>query len=92
MQVKHTLSGVRAVIDNQTERPANTEFPGDTVCRQQQMAQQWLVGLPGIGNLRDRFFRDYQYMYGRLGIHITKRQAQVIFINNVCRYLAFYNF
>lgn len=79
MQVKHGLPRGSAVIDDEPVPLRESEVGGNFLRHQQQMAEQWFVLGAGIGQSGQGLFRDDQDMSRRLGVHITKRQAKIVF-------------
>lgn len=88
MQVKYSLSGPLAIVNNQAEIITMAGLSGDLAGRFQQVAQQCAIGCGGISHPGDGLLGNDQHMQRRLGIDIPKGQALLILIHDIGRDLA----
>ena len=80
----HAFAGVRAVVENEPETFfVQPKFARDFTCFQEQMAQHLMILRLGLGNSRDWFLGDDEYVCGRLRVDVIEGQHQVVFINDV---------
>jgi hypothetical protein len=92
MQVLDKLAGIRPGVDDQPV----TLF-GDTLIRgnfldgQQQMAQQAFIPIGDVIRIGDVFLGDDQDVNGCSGVDIMEGQDLVVFIHDLCGYLAGYD-
>ena len=85
VQMEHTLPAVRTCVDNSpitTVKPKNLRHLRDS---QQQVSTEPGVIRSQLIQRHNRFFGNQQHMHGRLWSDIAKRQAHVIFIDNIRR-------
>jgi len=75
MQVRHSFTGVRPIIEHQTKtRFGQAQFIGNFGRLEQEMSQDLLVFGFGFVDARNEFFGDDQDMRRRLWFNIVKRQ------------------
>ena len=85
MQVWHAFAGVRAVVENEPETFfVQPKFARDFTRFQEQMAQHLMILRLGLGNSRDWFLGDDEYVRGCLRVDVIEGQYQVVLIDDVC--------
>ena len=86
MQVRHGFTGVRPVVDDEPVAAFfQAEFVGDFRGFQQQVPEELVVFRRSLGDAWNGLLGDDQDVRGRVGFDVTKRQHQVVFINDGCR-------
>ena len=89
MQVGHGFAAVFAVIDHQAEAflagVIETEVAGNFAGGEQQVAEQCLVFAAGFADAGDDFFWDDQDVGRCLRLNVAKREAVIVFVDDVRR-------
>ena len=88
MQMVDTLPAVRACINNGSISTIKAKNIRDFGNRQQQMSTKLRIVLSKLTQRDDRLFRNEQHMHRSLRSHIAKRQAKIVFIDDIRRYFA----
>ena len=84
MQVGDALAAVRPVVDHDPEALGESQLLGDSSGREQQVAEERLVGGGGLGDARDRLLRKQVHMHRRLRLDIVNRQAEIVLVHDAC--------
>ena len=92
MQMVDALAAVRTRVDDSPITAIKAENIGDFRNRQQQMTTKLLIIRSKLTQRHDRLFRNEQNMHRSLRSDIAKRQTQIIFVDDICRYFAIDNF
>lgn len=88
MQVGHAFSAVAPVVDHKPEAAfGNPGLTGHFRRFRKQVPKKGRVPVRGFGDARDRFFGNQQDVNGCLGLDVSKRQHEVVFVDNVGGYL-----
>lgn len=89
MQVWHRLTGIATTVDDQTKTGlVKADRLGHPGCRQQQMAEQGLIVLPGVGDAGKGFPWKNKHVNRGLRIDIVNREAKIVLVGDFCRQLA----
>ena len=80
VQVWDGLGGVRAIVNDETETPRETEFFCHRARGEEQMAEHGLVGRRGFADARDGLFRNDQEVNGRLRLDVVEDDAEFILV------------
>ena len=92
VQMVDALPTVRTRIDDSPITAIKTENIGDFGNRQQQMSTKFRIDRIKLTQRDNRLFRNEQNMHRSLRSDIAKRQTQIIFVDDICRYFAIDNF
>ena len=88
MQVIDALAPVLSTVDHGSESVFETQVEGDFSSHQHQVPDQGFVLVLQVSQRNDRLPRDHQHVDRSLWGDVAKRQAPVIFMNDVGRYLS----
>ena len=88
MQMEHTLTGGRAIIDYQTEGIGDAKLFRHAVGSEQEVPQQCLVRCCRIGKARYFLLWNDEHVRRRLGIDVTESETQIILVDDIGRHLA----
>jgi len=83
VKMRHAFAAIRTIINHEPKaRIVQAFLPGDPLCDIEEMAQKRFVRCRGFRHAGDFSFGNDEKMNRRLGIHIVKRQAKVVFISD----------
>ena len=86
MQVVDRLPRIAAAIDHHSVSPlTEIQLASDIANRRPKMRDQFVVGLVEGIDRDDGLLGNHQNMCWRLWIHIPKRQAEIILVDNIRR-------
>ena len=86
VQMRDGLSGIGAVIDNETKAGfITTQAAGNFACGQHHVAQEGGIPFIGQGQTRNGLAGNEQQMRGSLGTDVPEADALIVLIDNVRR-------
>jgi len=86
MQMRHSLAGIRAIIENEAVAVLlQAELSRNFCSFQKQMAENLVILRRGFSDARNGFFGDQQHMSGRLWFDVAEAEDKFIFKYNLCR-------
>ena len=88
MDVVHRLPTIPPTVDNRAVAVSQLKLRGDVPHDQKQVSDQLCVPVFQIVQRGDLFFRNDKDVSGSLRTDISKRQGEIVFINDLGRDLA----
>jgi len=93
MEVGNGLASVRTVIDDRAESGlVDPELAGDFARGEQQVSENFLIGLAGLADTGDGLARDDENVGWCLGGDVLERTADFIAVNDIRRDLSIVDF
>ena len=83
VQVIDRLAAVSAAVDDGAISVRQTELLGDFLCCEQQVSEQRLIRVLSRREIGQLLFRDHQHMRRSLRRDVMKRQAKIVFMDDL---------
>lgn len=80
MEVRDGFAAVGAVVDHETKAAGEFEFLGENAGREQQVAEERLVGGRGLAHAGNELFWNDQKMDRSLGLDVVQDDAEVVLV------------
>jgi hypothetical protein len=80
VEVRHGLAGLGAVVHHQTKPALELELAGDFAGREEEVAEDGLIGGRCLANARDHLLRNDQQMHWRLRLDVVDHDAVFILV------------